>query len=283
MLRPGISVAMSAYNEEEFIRGSLDSVAGWADEIVVVNGSSTDRTEAIAREYTELIITTTNKLMLEANKNIAIDAATCEWILVLDPDEHVTPELAAELQMISALGEGAKAGYRMPRRNHELGRWIRHMGHYPSRQLRFFRNGRARFPLERLHQMVEVDGPVGDLTGHLDHWPRQSIWSYVQKRNLYSEHYAKSQYEQGVAFRRRDLAVRPVKAFAKQYVAKGGWREGMPGVIIGVSGAYAAFLREAKLWEQWRDHGVVPDMLAATAAAETPAGAPADVAPFRVP
>ena len=253
----GISVVMSAYNEEEFIRAGLDSVAGWADEIVVVNGSSHDRTEAIAREYTDHVVTTTNKLMLNVNKNLAIDAATREWVLVLDPDERVTPELAAELRTIARSEGDPYAGYRMPRRNHELGRWIRHMGSYPDLQLRFFRNGAARFPCRHIHEMVEVQGAVGRLTGDLDHWPRQNLSQFVHKRNLYSEHRATYLYESGTPFRTTSLLFRPIKAFAKQYVAKGGWREGIPGLIIGVSGAYSTFLQDAKLWQKWQENRTV--------------------------
>lgn len=245
----GISVVMSAYNEAAVIRDCLESVKGWADEIVVVDCSSRDRTAEIARAYTDLVITTTNKLMFNINKNIAIDAATREWVLLLDPDERVTPELARELQRISQQGDSPFAGYWMPRRNFELGRWIDAMG--PDRQLRFFRNGAARFPCRHMHEMVQVDGAVDVLKAPLLHFPKQELFAYVHKRNVNSEHRADYLFEQGVRFRRRNLIVRPLVAFARQYLLKGGWREGVPGLIIAVSGAYATFLQDAKLWQRW--------------------------------
>jgi glycosyltransferase involved in cell wall biosynthesis len=248
---------MSAYNEEAVLRDCLTSVKGWAAEIVVVNGSSQDRTESIAREYTDRVLTSTNKLMLNVNKNLAIAAATCEWILLLDPDERVSPELAQELRSIAADPAVRCAGYWMPRRNFELGKWIRAGGHYPSFQLRFFRNGRARFPCLGIHEMVTVAGEVGYLRGDLIHRPPQDLATYVHKRNLYSEHRAVFMYEHGVRFRARNLVLRPLYSMVKYYLLKSGWREGIPGLIIAVSGAYGTFLQDAKLWQRWQEGRLV--------------------------
>lgn len=254
----GISVVMSAYNEEFAIRGALESIVAWADEIVVVNCESSDQTEAIARGFTDRVITASNKLMLNVNKNIAIDAARRDWVLVLDPDERVTPELAEELRAVAS-AESRASGYWMPRRNHELGRWIRHMGAYPDLQLRFFSNGAARFPCRHIHEMVDVHGEIGYLKGALDHWPRQILFDYVHKRNLYSEHRSTYLYENGIPFRVRNLLIRPINAFVKQYVVRGGWREGIPGLVISVSGAYGTFLQDAKLWQKWQQSEKVSD------------------------
>jgi (heptosyl)LPS beta-1,4-glucosyltransferase len=108
---PGISVAISAHNEEAVLRGCLESVKTWAGEIIVVDSGSSDETATIAREYTDHVITTTNRLMLERNKNRAIEAGRCEWILVLDPDEHVSSELAEELLAIAEQGTDGPDGY----------------------------------------------------------------------------------------------------------------------------------------------------------------------------
>lgn len=245
-----ISVAISAHDEEDVIRGALESVARFATEIVVVDSGSSDRTASIAAEYGR-VIHETNKLMLNVNKNVAIDATTCEWVLVLDPDERVSPELAAELTAVAAGGTD-HAGYWMPRRTIELGRWIQRMGLYPDHQLRFFRRGAARFPCRHIHEMVSLEGGAGYLTGDLLHLPDQDLRDYVHKRNLYSEHRAAFLFEQGFPFRLHRLLGRPVWAFAKQYLLRGGWREGVPGLIIAVSGAYGTFLQDAKLWQRWQ-------------------------------
>lgn len=264
--RPGISVVMASFNEEEVIGDCLESVKGLADEIVVVDGSSTDQTAEIARRYTDKVFTTTNKLMLNVNKNLAIDAASCEWVLVLDPDERVSPELAAELREVVSGRNGGYDGYWMPRKNFELGRWIRAMGHYPGEQLRLFRHGTARFPCTHIHEMVDVHGSIGWLRGDLLHMPRQTLAEYVHKRNLYSEHRATFLREQQVRFRLRNLIVRPLWSFVKAYLVKGGWREGIPGLIIAVSGAYGTFLQDAKLWQKWQQedvpkHAEVPSLV----------------------
>jgi glycosyltransferase involved in cell wall biosynthesis len=250
----GISVAIAAYNERGFIRRCLDSVSGWADEIVVVDGSSTDGTAEIARDYTPNVLVTTNKLMLNVNKNIAIDAATCEWVLVLDPDESVSPPLAQELRAI-ADGDGAHEGYWIPRRTIELGGWVRRMGLYPDEQLRLFRNGSARFRCAHIHETVDLRGSAGRVAGELLHEPRQSLFEYVHKRNLYSEHRARHLFSEGAPFRLSRLLARPLWAFAKAYFLKGGWREGVRGLVMCASGAYGTFLQDAKLWQLHQDGG----------------------------
>src|SRR5215212_3449782 len=170
-IRPGISIAISAHNEEAVLGGCLETVKDWAREVIVVDSGSRDRTGALAREYTDRVLTSHNRLMLEINKNRAIEAGTCEWILVLDPDERVSAELAQELLAIAERGTYGPDGYWIPRRTYEFGRWVRTMGFYPDHQLRFFRNGTASFPCHHLHERLEVRGSTGYLTGHLIHRP----------------------------------------------------------------------------------------------------------------
>jgi glycosyltransferase involved in cell wall biosynthesis len=280
--RGGISVVMSAFNEEAVIRGCLESVKGWADEIVVVNGSSQDRTAAIAQEYTNRVLLATNKLMLNVNKNLAIEAATREWVLLLDPDEQVSGELARELQAVAEAGAAQPAGYWVRRRNFELGRW---MGS-ADWQLRFFRNGQARFPCRHMHEIVAVDGPVGRLAGHLVHLPRQRLADHVHKRNLNSEHWAVFLYERGIRFRLYKLLLWPFRTFVEHYLLRGRWREGIPGLIYGVNEAYCTFLQHAKLWQKWQEGTAIrhTDPLDAFFSAPTASGTLQDEAgPARSP
>jgi glycosyltransferase involved in cell wall biosynthesis len=244
---------MASHDEEEFIRECLESVSEWATEIVVVDGASRDATPEIAQAYADKVVRTTNQLMFNVNKNIAIDAAGCEWTLVLDPDERVSPELARELQRVANGAGSGFDGYWMARRNFELGVWITTMGAWPDRQLRFFRTGRARFPCEHMHEMVRVEGAVGQLESPLIHVPRQSLFEYVHKRNLNSEHRARYLYEHGVPFRARNLVLRPLATFVKDYVLRRGFRQGVPGFVIAVTGAFRAFLQDAKLWQKWSE------------------------------
>jgi glycosyltransferase involved in cell wall biosynthesis len=241
---PGVSVVMSAHNEERTIRACLESVSNWAGEVIVVDSASTDATAEIARSFNATVVPTTNKLMLNVNKNIAIDEAQHEWVLLLDPDERVSDELASELVEAAASPVGFD-GMWLPRRDRELGR----LQNGESLQLRFFRNGRARFPCQHIHEMVELDGVADRGAGSLLHEPRQSLYEYVHKRNLYSEHRARFLHARGAPFRLHRLLLRPPFAFAKSYFVRGGWRTGVSGLVVAASAAYGTFLQDAKLWQ----------------------------------
>lgn len=244
-----ISVAIAAHNEGHLLKGALSSVQALADEVIVVDSASTDDTPEVAGRFGARVITADNKLMLNINKNLAIDAAACEWVLVLDPDERISPELAEEL-LVLAHDSQAADGWWLPRRNYLFGRWIRSMGMYPDRQLRFFRRGSARFACQDIHEMVSLSGRAAHARADMIHEPPQDLWHYVQKRNLYSEHRAQFLADRAIPFRRWRLAVRPVIAFLRIYVVRGGWREGVAGYVIAVSGAYGTFLQDAKLWQK---------------------------------
>jgi (heptosyl)LPS beta-1,4-glucosyltransferase len=244
-LLPGLSVVMSAHDEERTIRSCLESVRDVAAELIVVDSESTDETAEIARAVGATVIAASNKLMLNVNKNLAIDRARHEWVLVLDPDERLSPELAQEIGAVVGSANGTHAGYWLPRRDRELGRELART----SPQLRLFRNGSARFPCEHIHEMVALDGSAGRLTGPLVHEPRQSLFEYVHKRNLYSEHRARFLHESGERFRLWRLLIRPPTAFLKAYLVRGTWRDGIQGLIVAVTGAYGVFLQDAKLWQ----------------------------------
>lgn len=266
-----ISVAIAAHNEGHVLEGALSSVQGLADELIVVDGGSTDDTREVARRFGAHVIATDNKLMLNINKNLAIDAAACEWVLVLDPDERISPELAEELLAVAHDAQAAD-GWWLPRRNYLFGRWIRSMGMYPDRQLRFFRRGSARFACQDVHEMVSLTGRAARARGDMIHEPPQDLWHYVQKRNLYSEHRAQFLADRATPFRRWRLAVRPVIAFLRAYIVRGGWREGVAGYVIAVSGAYSTFLQDAKLWQKSSGQASAPDSIPVNA------GAPQQVA-----
>ena len=255
---PGITVALATHNDADFVQKCLESVRDIASEVVVADGASTDGTLAAVERYGARVIHTDNKLMLNVNKNLAINGARHEWILLLDPDERVTSELAAELRDRAASSNG-HSGYWLRRRDFELGRWL----HETSPQLRFFRNGSARFPCEHIHETVEVSGSSGTLGGTLLHEPRQSLFDYVHKRNLYSEHRARHLHATGHRFRLRRLVLRPATAFARSYLGRRGWRDGVPGLIIASSAAYGTFLQDAKLWQLEQASGLDHELNAA--------------------
>src|SRR5438105_1725187 len=154
MKKPKLSVALVTRNEEERLRACLESVA-WADEIVVVDAESHDKTVQIAREFTDHVLVRPWP-GFAAQKNAALAATTGEWVLSLDADETVSAALRAEIETILR-GSGAGAGYAVPRRNIFWNRWVKHGGLYPDWQVRLFRRGRGRFVPRAVHESVVVD------------------------------------------------------------------------------------------------------------------------------
>lgn len=179
-----ISVAIITYNAGDLIGQCLDSVS-WTDEVIVVDGMSSDDTVVVCRRYPNTtVITAPNTPNFDVNKNIAIENCTGDWILVLDADEVVTDELARELRQ--AASENSHAGYFLPRRNFFLGRWLRHGGWYPDHTLRFFRRGRGRFPCLHVHERLELDGATGFLDGEILHYTYRTFREYFDKMDRYT-------------------------------------------------------------------------------------------------
>ncbi len=164
--RPRLSAVVITLNEEARLRTCLESVA-WTDEIVVVDAESQDKTVQIAREFTEHVMVRPWP-GFAAQKNFALDQASGDWLLSLDADEEISPELRDEILRLLVAGAGAD-GYAVPRRNVFLGQWIRHGGLYPDWQVRLFRRGHGRFVDRDVHESVEVDGRLERLAGHLVH------------------------------------------------------------------------------------------------------------------
>jgi (heptosyl)LPS beta-1,4-glucosyltransferase len=229
--------------------------------VIVVDVESDDDTVAVASTFTEIIIGAENGLMVEANKRLGMDHATCEWILILDPDERVSPTLRGQIGEVVAGGDSGDeyAAYWMPRRNHELGRWIRAIGHYPGVQLRLVRNGAGRYSLDALHQHLQVCGRVGLLTGDMVHLPPQSLRRYADKRNLYSEHEAARRKARLEPFKSSNLVLAPAREFFRQYILLGGWLEGVAGFLIAANGAWSKLLVHGKLWQLWESDRQRPD------------------------
>lgn len=180
-----LSVALATYNEEENIGECFKSVKGLADEIVVVDGGSTDKTREIAKKYKARIIETTNKPMFHTNKNIAIDNCRGEWILQLDADERVSKELAKEIKE-KINNPGDFVAFWLKRKNYFLGRFLKKGGQYPDPVIRLFKKGRARLPEKSVHEQMKVEGKVGWLENDLIHWATPKFSRYWLRENRYS-------------------------------------------------------------------------------------------------
>ena len=238
-------------NEAANLAAALDSVA-WADEIVVVDADSTDETVAIARRYTDRIVARAWD-GYSAQKNYAATLARNDWILSLDADERVTPTLG-EAILRQLAGEPSARGYRIPRVTRYLGRWIRSTDWYPDYQLRLYDRRAGTWKPRRVHESVHVEGPVVDLTGELEHHPYRDVAHHLDTINRYTSLAAEQLQSEGAQVGVVALALKPAFAFARNYALRGGFRDGLPGLLISTMNAYYVFLKLAKLWELQATH-----------------------------
>jgi glycosyltransferase involved in cell wall biosynthesis len=245
-----LSVAVITLNEAERLRACLQSVA-WADEVVVVDAASHDKTVAVAREFTDRVWVRPWP-GFAAQKNFALEQATGDWVLSLDADEEVSAELRAEIQAVLAGDDPPHDGYAVPRRNLFLGQWVRHGGLYPDWQLRLFRRGRGRFVERAVHEAVQVQGPIGRLRGHLVHRSYESLADFFERAHRYSTLAAADLVRAGARARARDLVLRPLGRFLAMYVMRGGFLDGRKGLLLAALYAYYVFMRTAKVWEVTR-------------------------------
>jgi glycosyltransferase involved in cell wall biosynthesis len=243
---PKFSVTIITKNEAAHIGDALKSVA-WADEIIVVDSNSTDETVAIARQWTDRVIVREWPGYV-AQKNYAASIASHDWVLSLDADERVTPELAEDIRSTLS-GAPAHAAYRLPRVTWHFGRWIRTTDWYPDYQLRLYDRRSARWTGKYVHEAVSVDGTTGQLGGELQHFAYRDIADHLETIDRYTTYAARQMRESGGRAGLLQLAGHPPLAFLRNYIARGGIRDGVPGLIISVLNAYYVFLKFAKLWE----------------------------------
>lgn len=180
-----LSVALATYNEEQNLARCLDTVRDFADEIVIVDGTSKDRTVAIAKEYKAKVIVRENPKIFHINKQIAIDNCSSDWILQLDADEHVSESLKQEIKEILR-EEKEFNGYWIPRKNYFLGRFLMKGGQYPDYTVRFYKKGKGRLPQKDVHEQAEIDGKIGYLKNPLLHYPYKDFKFYMMKWNRYN-------------------------------------------------------------------------------------------------
>ncbi len=179
-----LTVALAVYNEEKNIERCLSSIKHISDEIVIVDGGSTDQTVALAKKFGATIIRTDNLKMFHTNKQKALDASHGEWILQLDADEVVGQNLSQEI-LGKIHDKNSFDGYYIPRKNYFLGHWMRKGGQYPDAVIRLFRNGKGSFPQKSVHEQITIQGTIGTLSNALDHYSYESIQQYWKKSQTY--------------------------------------------------------------------------------------------------
>ena len=246
---PKLSVTVITRNEAADIEAALQSVA-WADERIVIDSGSTDHTVTIARQHADRV-EVRDWPGYVAQKNYAASIAAHDWILSVDADERVTPELGAEIRALLA-GSPPHAAYRVPRVTWHLGRWVRTTDWYPDFQLRLYDRRSAEFAGRYVHESVSARTSVGQLKGELQHFAYRDIADHLETIDRYTTYAARQMHEDGRRAGLLQLAGHPPLAFLRNYIARGGLRDGTAGFIISALNSYYVFLKFAKLRELQR-------------------------------
>lgn len=255
--KPSLACVVITKNEEANIRDCLESIR-WADELIVVDAESRDRTVDLARECrAKVIVRPWPGFGLQ--KNFGMAQASSDWILILDADERVTEELRGEIKAcLDGWTTGAPVAYRIPRRNFFYGAWVRGAGVYPDYQVRLFRRGIAQYNDVAVHENLIVDGEIGTLVGHLDHYTERRIRDHFKKFGLYTTLAAQEKAKTVRTVGWIDLVFRPLVILVKTYVLKQGFRDGVPGLIVCVFKSMYTFGKYAKLWDATRQAASQP-------------------------
>jgi glycosyltransferase involved in cell wall biosynthesis len=244
---PSVSGIVVCFNEEENIRRCLESLR-WCDEIVVVDSFSTDGTLEICKQFTDRVLQRTWAGYRD-QKAFAHSQATKEWVILVDSDEQVSPELQEEIREALNKDGGRYAGYAIPRLVFYLNRWWRRGGWYPDYKVRLFRRDRASWGGKDPHEKILVDGPVRRLRHPLHHFTYRHIADHLERINRFTSISARELKAAGQNARWFDALLRPAARFFHSYVLKRGFMEGFAGFYVAVSAAVYVFLKYAKLWE----------------------------------
>ncbi len=241
-----VSVIITTYNEEANIADCLESVL-WADEILVVDSFSTDRTLELARPYPVKLLQR-EYFGSAAQKNWSLDQVKNDWVLILDADERVTPELAAEIEQIM-VGEPGFHGFYIRRENVMLGRVIRHSGWSTDKVIRLFDRAKGRYPNRRVHADLEIEGVVPTLKNTLVHYTYRSFTQYFQKVLNYAEWGAAQGFREGRKAGLVEVGFRPLWRFFRTYVLQLGFLDGLHGLAVCGLQATGTFLKYMRMWE----------------------------------
>lgn len=280
-----ISVTLAVFNEEANIADCLNSVRGWVDEIIVVDGHSTDNTAEIAKKYGAKVLLRENNPIFHIQKNIANKEAKSDWVLQLDADERVTPEMKKEIigileedyfgydSWISPLKASinkfvkifpevkpltsAATAYWLPRKNFFLNRYLKNAGQYPDPVIRLFQRGKAELPAKDVHEQMTVKGNVGWLRSDLDHYATPDFSRYLLRENRYSSLQAGFYKRDGIKINFFNtinyLFLKPLGTFLSLYIRYRGFADGFPGFVFSLYSGFHHALSYMKLWELYKD------------------------------
>jgi glycosyltransferase involved in cell wall biosynthesis len=243
-----LSAVVITFNEEKNIARCLRSLA-WVDELIVIDSFSTDRTVELSQNLgAQVLRHAYDGDIRQRERGFAV--AKGEWLIYIDADEEVTPELAAEIRSVIA-APAALNGYEIPRKIKALGRWIDHGGWYPDYTLRLFRRGRYSPIVAEVHGGFRVEGEAGKLTALLNHYTYDSIEQYLAKMNSYTSLQISGKLNESPVGRvpLRKIVLSPLSHFIRKYFTTGGYKDGMAGFLLAALGSIYTLALYAKLWE----------------------------------
>lgn len=255
-----ISVVLATHNEANNIEKCLNSVKSFADEIIVVDGNSTDETRSLAKKFGARVIKTTNKKNFHINKQLAMDKAKGQLVLQIDADEAVDEELADFIkktdQRVSKqkkFGHNDTVAWWIKRRNLFMGRWLKKGGQYPDPVIRLYVNGKAGLPQKDIHEQMWVDGHIGMADGHLWHYSNPTFSVYLHKFNTYTSFKAQQLLESGLKINPitfiNYLLIKPLVTFLKLYLRHKGIVDGWPGFVFALFSGLHYPIAYLKCWE----------------------------------
>lgn len=245
-----LSVYMITLNNGATIERALASVTDWAAEVVVVDSESTDGAKEIITRYTDRCYQLMTSDMAE-KYGYAQSLCTSPWVLFIDADEWLTPEIKEEIEDLLTKGTGYD-GFMVDRKNFYLGRVIKHGGWYPDHEIRLYRKDRGRWA-GGIHAKVHVEGRIGNLRNYYLHTPYSDTSHQIRTIERYSAAYADDLRAAGRSFHLANLITRPLYRLFRDYLFKMGFLDGVPGLIIIASTMYYVFMKHAKLWEMERE------------------------------
>lgn len=246
-----ISIIVNTWNEEENIKCCLESVKALASEIIVVDMYSSDKTVAIAKKFGAKIFSHKFTSYVEPARNFALRQAQGDWILILDADEEISPDLAKILQELTIHKE--INFYRLPRKNIIFGKWIRHSRWWPDYVIRFFKKGSVRWS-EKIHSVPLTRGEGRDLEAKevnaITHYNYKSISQYLSRLNRYTTIQAKDLVESGYKFSWQDMLKKPMGEFLSRFFAGEGYKDGLHGLVLAMLQAFSGLVEYLKVWEK---------------------------------
>ncbi len=255
-----ISIAMATLNEESNITRNLDAVHDWVDEIIIVDESSTDNTLSLAKKYSKVkIINTKHQPIFHITKQKAIDACTSDWILQLDTDEVVTPDLRNEiLKVINS--NPSENGFWINRRNFFLGKFLTKGGIYPDSTIRLYRNGKGKLPCQDVHEQAQIQGEIGHLKFDLLHYSDPTFSRFILRNDRYSSLLATDLKKQNTKINLYNFIIfyfiKPIHWFILSYFLHKGFVDGFPGFVFSYYSSLRFPAMYVKLYELYKNEKV---------------------------